>query len=197
MFHKYTVKIPDIAKIRMIERSGAFYIQYEYDRVYNPKKKYNYPKSAVIGKLCEYDSSLMYPNENFLRYFPDDRRAVLENRDGVNYLIVHEIPMDKSLLDKLEYAINNNREPSLNAKENIEKYNRIGVALNEVFKNRDISLDSVDERYYYIVPKPIVEVVFDERTESLIKKAFEISDQLAKTVFSQVSGANSVRDHLI
>jgi len=44
---------------------------YEYDRVYDPVRKYNVPKRAVIGKLSPGDGRKMYPNGNFLKYFPN------------------------------------------------------------------------------------------------------------------------------
>lgn len=39
--------------------------------MYKPDKKYNIPKRTTIGKKCEDDSDMMYPNPNFLTYFPD------------------------------------------------------------------------------------------------------------------------------
>ena len=50
---------------------GVVYINYEYARVYKPDKKYNIPKRTTIGKKCDDDPGMMYPNPSFLTYFPD------------------------------------------------------------------------------------------------------------------------------
>ena len=42
-------------------------------------RKINIPKHTTIGKKCEDDPEMMYPNPNFLTYFPDaELPAVLE-----------------------------------------------------------------------------------------------------------------------
>lgn len=64
---KFTVK----GKIYRNLLKGITYINYEYDRVYKPEKKYNIPKRTTIGKLCEDAPDMMYPNANYLKYFPD------------------------------------------------------------------------------------------------------------------------------
>lgn len=72
MYFDFRVNIPQIkGKIynRMIK--GVTYINYEYDRVYKPEKKYNIPKRTTIGKRCDDDPTMMYPNENYLKFFPD------------------------------------------------------------------------------------------------------------------------------
>ena len=72
MYYDFKVKIPEI-KGKIYERTinGVVYINYEYDRIYKPDKKYNIPKRTTIGKKCEDDPEMMYPNPNFLTYFPD------------------------------------------------------------------------------------------------------------------------------
>ena len=73
MYYDFKVKIPE-AKGKIYERTinGVVYINYEYDRIYKPDKKYNVPKRTTIGKQCEDDPGMMYPNPNFLKYFPDE-----------------------------------------------------------------------------------------------------------------------------
>lgn len=67
------VKVPVLkGKIYKNVLKGTTYINYEYDRVYKPEKKYNIPKRTTIGKLCEDTSDMMYPNSNFLKFFPDE-----------------------------------------------------------------------------------------------------------------------------
>ena len=68
------------------------YINYEYDREYKPDKKYNIPKRTTIGKKCEDDPEMMYPNPNFLKYFPD---AELPEDEGWDYAQL--LPPDRNL----------------------------------------------------------------------------------------------------
>jgi len=73
MYMDFKVKIPDIkSKIFKKQIKGTVYISYEYDRVYKPEKKYNIPKRTTIGKRCEDDPKMMYPNANYLKFFPDE-----------------------------------------------------------------------------------------------------------------------------
>ena len=66
MYFDFTVEIPKI-KGKIYEKTikGVVYINYEYDRIYKPEKKYNIPKRTTIGKRCEGDSTQMYPNANY------------------------------------------------------------------------------------------------------------------------------------
>lgn len=92
---------------------GVTYINYEYDRVYKPDKKYNIPKRTTIGKKCDDDPDKMYPNPNFLTYFPDveppkdqgrsDRSSCL--RIGT-YLVIEKLMME-SMVDKIVNSIYN------------------------------------------------------------------------------------------
>ena len=50
MYLKSRVKIPDVhGKLIRLRRGDITYIKYEYDRYYNPEKKYTYPQRATIG----------------------------------------------------------------------------------------------------------------------------------------------------
>lgn len=72
MFMKFTVPVPEVSgKLVRKNRKGETYIEYEYDRVYDPSKQYTYPKRASIGKVDKDDPDQMYPNQNYLKYFPD------------------------------------------------------------------------------------------------------------------------------
>ena len=72
MYYSYKVKIPkEKGKILKTIIKGVEYINYEYDRVYKPDKKYNIPKRTTIGKVCEGEKNMMYPNPNFIKYFPN------------------------------------------------------------------------------------------------------------------------------
>ena len=72
MFLKYKVTIPEApGKLVRKNRGGQTFIEYEYERVYDPKKQFTYPKRASIGRVDPDDPTKMTPNENFLKYFPD------------------------------------------------------------------------------------------------------------------------------
>lgn len=72
MYYDFKVEIPQVkGKIYEKKIKDVIYINYEYDRVYKPDKKYNIPKRTTIGRKCDDASDMMYPNQNFLKYFPD------------------------------------------------------------------------------------------------------------------------------
>lgn len=71
MFLKYKVDIPVVpGKLVRKKRGGHTYIEFEYDRIYDPVKQYTYPKRASIGRMDPENPNRMTPNENFLKYFP-------------------------------------------------------------------------------------------------------------------------------
>ena len=68
----FLVKIPEnTGKISKNKRKGVTYIEYTYDRKYIPEKKYNIALRTTIGKMDTSDPTMMYPNPNFEKYFPD------------------------------------------------------------------------------------------------------------------------------
>jgi len=72
MYLKFLVKIPDVeGKITRREKGKSTYIEYEYDRVYDPARQYTIVRRSTIGKLSKSDPLMMQPNQNFLKYFPD------------------------------------------------------------------------------------------------------------------------------
>ena len=73
MYLDFTVKIPEVEKgITRKTIKGSTYIYYTFDRSYDPKRKFTVPKSTSIGKCSEDDPDMMYPNANFLKFFPDE-----------------------------------------------------------------------------------------------------------------------------
>ncbi len=71
MYMDFKVRIPDLDNgITRKKIKGITYIYYSFGRVYNPEKKYTVPKCTSIGKAAEDDQDMMYPNTNFLKYFP-------------------------------------------------------------------------------------------------------------------------------
>ena len=72
MYLDFLVKTPDVAgKITRRKKRESTYIEYEYNRVYDPEKQYTIAKRATIGKQSKTDPVMMQPNQNFLKYFPD------------------------------------------------------------------------------------------------------------------------------
>lgn len=73
MYLNLLVKVPNVpGKLIRTKKSGITYIYYEIGRVYDSEKQYTYPKRVVIGKESGGDSGKMQPNENYLKYFPDE-----------------------------------------------------------------------------------------------------------------------------
>lgn len=72
MYLDQAVKIPEnTAGITRKTIKGVTYVYYAYGRKYDPKKKYTVPQNTTIGKCTSEDPEMMYPNTNFLRFFPD------------------------------------------------------------------------------------------------------------------------------
>lgn len=109
MYLKSRVKVPDIhGKMTRLRRGDVTYIKYEYDRYYDPKKKYTYPQRVTIGKLCADDETMMIPNETFLKYFPDAILLGIEDRTERSsclrigtYAVIHKIIKDYALDEML------------------------------------------------------------------------------------------------
>ena len=52
MYLNFPAKIPEVkGKITYRKRDDSCYVYYEYDRVYDPKRKYTYVKRVMIGSL--------------------------------------------------------------------------------------------------------------------------------------------------
>ncbi len=72
MYLNYKVKIPDAEQgITRKNIKGVTYIYYSYGRKYDAQKKYTVPLNTTIGKSVEGEPDMMYPNTNFLKFFPD------------------------------------------------------------------------------------------------------------------------------
>lgn len=73
MYYDFLVKIPyESGKISKNRRGKTTYIEYTYGRKYIPEKKYNIPQRTTIGKMADSDESMMYPNPNYEKYFPEN-----------------------------------------------------------------------------------------------------------------------------
>ena len=73
MFLNSRVSIPSSGKISIKKRTnGDRYVYYQYENNYSSERGYNLPKRTTIGKVCPDDSSMMFPNPNFLKFFPNE-----------------------------------------------------------------------------------------------------------------------------
>lgn len=110
MFLKYKVDIPVVpGKLVRKNRGGHTYIEYEYDRIYDPVKQYTYPKRASIGRVDPEDPTRMTPNENFLKYFPDaeipeeiDRSDRSPYLNIGTYVVLHKLIQNCKLKEILD-----------------------------------------------------------------------------------------------
>lgn len=110
MYLDFLVKIPEVrGKLLYEKRGDATYIKYEYDRTYNQECQYTFPKRASIGKQSKVDETMMQPNQNFLKFFPESELPLYENRTDRSsclrigaYVVVNKIIRDYKLNELLE-----------------------------------------------------------------------------------------------
>ena len=109
MYLDFLVKIPFVqGKITSRKKKDAVYVEYEYDRIYDPVRQYTFPKRVTIGKLSETDPELMQPNQNFLKYFPDAELPETKNRTSRSsclrvgaYFVLRKIIEEYNLVELL------------------------------------------------------------------------------------------------
>lgn len=109
MYLDFLVKVPTVkGKITRRKKSNVVYIEYESDRVYDPSRKYTFPKRVTIGKLSDTDPEFMKPNQNFLKYFPDAELPESKSRTSRSsclrvgaYFVLRKIIEEYSLNDIL------------------------------------------------------------------------------------------------
>ena len=105
MFLNYKVDIPEApGKLVRKNRGGQTYIEFEYDRTYDPVRQITFPKRASIGRVDPEDPTRMTPNENFLKYFPDAETPQEDVRDRRSpylnigmYVVFHELIRESGL----------------------------------------------------------------------------------------------------
>lgn len=72
MYLNVTVATPPVGNgISHKSIKGTKYVYYEHGRRYDSKRGYTVPQTTSIGKICEEDDSVMYPNANYLKFFPE------------------------------------------------------------------------------------------------------------------------------
>ena len=108
MYLDISVKIPTIkGKITKRIKNGTVYIEYEYERNYDPKRKFTTVKRATIGKECSEKPEFMSPNQNYLKYFPAAELPEEKDRSARScclrigtYLVISQIIREYNL-DKI------------------------------------------------------------------------------------------------
>lgn len=81
MYLDFLVNIPISAgKITYRKKGDTDYVYYEYKRVYTKGSNITNPKRVTIGKRDKTDPSMMIPNENYLKYFPDEDLPEINER---------------------------------------------------------------------------------------------------------------------
>ena len=111
MFMKFKVPVPEApGKLVRKNRGGKMFIEYEYDRTYDPVKQITYPKRASIGKVDKDTPDQMYPNQNYLKYFPDaaalpeevDRSSRSPYLNIGSYVVLHKLITETEIRPMLE-----------------------------------------------------------------------------------------------
>ena len=72
MYLDAMVKIPDVpGKITYRTKGNTTYVEYEYGRVYDKERQFTIANRKTIGKRSAVDLTVMQPNENYMKFFPD------------------------------------------------------------------------------------------------------------------------------
>ena len=73
MYYDFAIPIPEAkGKIIRKPKGDAVYILFQYGQRYNRDKKQTIPLRKIIGKRHEDDPALMYPNESYQQFFPEE-----------------------------------------------------------------------------------------------------------------------------
>lgn len=117
MYFKFTVPVPEVPgkicrKTNKNKNKNTHYIYYEYARTYNKNTQHTIPQRVVIGKECESDNTLMYPNPNYYAYFTeaefpetDDARKRSSCLHVGMYLVIRKIIEDYKLDELIKEII--------------------------------------------------------------------------------------------
>ena len=110
MYLDFLVKIPNSnGKITYRKKNDVDYVYYEYDRSYDKETQKTNPRRSTIGKRSEEDRTKMQPNENYLKFFPDEE--IPETMDRTrrssclrigSWLVIRKIIEEYKLTDILE-----------------------------------------------------------------------------------------------
>lgn len=81
MYLDFLVNIPiSTGKITYRKKGDTDYVYYEYKRIYTKGSNITNPKRVTIGKRDKTNPSMMIPNENYLKYFPDEDLPEINER---------------------------------------------------------------------------------------------------------------------
>ena len=113
MYYDFLVKIPENTKgISFNKRGDTTYVEYTYGRRYIPEKQYNIPQRTTIGKRDSLDRTMMYPNQNFMKFFPDVELPEFKersNRSGCirvgSYAVIKKIIQEYGLDEMMAHII--------------------------------------------------------------------------------------------
>ena len=113
MYLKTAVKVPNVqGKITSRTKGNATYVDYEYQRGYDKDRQYTLVKRKTIGKLSPDDPTMMYPNENFVRLFPEVVIPETEDRSARscclrigNWIVIRKIIREYKLHEILEHHL--------------------------------------------------------------------------------------------
>lgn len=72
MFFNYTVEIPVGTNISIKKIRDFHYVYYQYSTSYDKVRKMAVPKRTSIGKQCDDNKDMMYPNANYLKFFGNE-----------------------------------------------------------------------------------------------------------------------------
>ncbi len=113
MYLDFLVKIPiESGKITYRTKGETDYVYYEYERLYKKGSNITNPKRATIGKRTADDPLMMIPNENYLKYFPDEDIPEINERTKRSsclrigaWLIIRKIAEEYKFAELLEKYI--------------------------------------------------------------------------------------------
>lgn len=113
MYLDFLVKIPiSGGKITYRKKGKTDYVYYEYTRIYQKGSNITNPKRVTIGKRDKDDPAMMLPNENYLKYFPDEDLPEVNERTKRSsclrigsWLVIRKIIQEYKFVDILEKYI--------------------------------------------------------------------------------------------
>lgn len=113
MYLDFLVNIPiSTGKITYRKKGDTDYVYYEYKRIYTKGSNITNPKRVTIGKRDKTDPSMMLPNENYLKYFPDEDLPEINERTKRSsclrigtWLVIRKIMDEYRFTDVLEKYI--------------------------------------------------------------------------------------------
>lgn len=114
MYLDFLVKIPiSSGKITYRKKGDTDYVYYEYTRIYTKGSNITNPKRVTIGKRDKEDPRMMLPNENYLKYFPDEDLPEINERTKRSsclrlgtWLVIRKIMEEYRFSEILEKYIN-------------------------------------------------------------------------------------------